>query len=88
MELAAFLIVLGVFLICLKLFGVVFKAGIFLLSIPFMILGGIVLTVIFFAIFPVALVAGLLSVILIPLTILGPALPLILLGLIIFAITR
>ena len=88
MELAVILIILGLFILGIKIFGIVLKAGVFILSIPFIIVAGVLLTVLFFVLFPVALVAGALSFLLIPLSIFGPALPIILLALIIFALTR
>lgn len=88
MELAAILIILGFFILGVKIFGIVFKASLIVLSLPFIVIASLVLTVLFFVLFPVAVVAGALSFLLIPLSILGPALPVILLALIIFAITR
>jgi hypothetical protein len=80
LDILAFLFVVFVIVAFFKVAGLIFKTGIFLLSLPLMILVGIILAVVFFAIFPVALIGGLLTVIFAPLVILTPLLPLVLIG--------
>lgn len=83
MELAVILLLFAGFLIFFKLIGLIFKAGFFVLSIPFQIVGavfGVLFLVIFF---PVILTAGVLTAVFAPLLVMGPLLPflLVLLGL-------
>ena len=77
------LIFLFVFLLiaaALKLAGFFIKTGLFILTLPVIILAGVLLTTFFFLIFPFALIGSLLTVILAPLAFLTPLLPIILIG--------
>lgn len=80
MELGVILLLLGLFLIGFKLLGLIFKASFFILSIPFQILGAILGVMLLVFLLPFATVAAVLTAILAPLFILGPLLPLLLVG--------
>jgi len=67
LEIFAFFFIVFVIVALFKVAGLIFKTGIFLLSLPLMILVGVLLTVVFFAVFPFALIGGLLTVIFAPL---------------------
>jgi len=88
MELAVVLLLLAGFLFFFKVLGLFFHAGIYILSIPFQIVGAIfgVLLVVF--LFPVILTAGILGALFAPLFILGPFLPFLLVGLGLYLIVR
>ena len=75
MELAVILLLFGVFLLFFKLVAIVFKTGVFILTIPFQILGAIFGVVIFALFFPVILTAGVLTAVFAPFFIFGPFLP-------------
>ncbi len=88
MEFISFLLIFGVVLIALKLFGLVFRTSIFLIALPLQILGGLIITIFFFAVLPVVLITGALAIILAPLGILAPFFPFFLIGLGIYLLTR
>jgi hypothetical protein len=88
MELAAFLILLGLVLIGFKLFALILKAGVFVLSIPFQILGALFAVFLILLLFPFAIVAGVLATIFAPLLVLGPFLPFLLVLFGIYLIVR
>ena len=67
MSVLAFLILFLVVLAGFKLLGLVFKIGIFVLTLPLQILGAVILALIFVLAFPIALVAGITGLILSPL---------------------
>ncbi len=75
-ELAVILLLLGAFLLFFKLLAVIFKAGIFVLTIPLQIVGALLAVLLVVTLLPFALVAGVLTVVLAPLFVLGPLLPL------------
>jgi hypothetical protein len=87
-ELAAFLILVGLCLLAFKLFALVFKAGVFVLTIPFQILGALFVAFLILLLFPFALVTGILAAVFAPLLILGPFLPLLLVALGIYLIVK
>ena len=76
MDLLALLFIVVLILGAFKLLGLVFKAAFFLISIPLQILAAVVIGVVLMAVLPVTLFGGLLAVILVPLGILAPLLPL------------
>lgn len=78
MELAALLILFAFFLIFFKLMAVMFKAGFFVLSIPFQIIGAILAVGVVVLFLPFVAVAGVLAAVFAPLFVLGPFLPLLL----------
>jgi len=88
MELAAFLILLGLFLIGFKLFALFFKAGVFVLTIPFQILGALFAVFLVILLLPFAVVTGVLAAVFAPLLILGPFLPFLLVILGIYLIVK
>jgi len=78
MELAIILLMFAFFLIFFKLLAVVFKVGLFVLSIPFQIIGAIFLVVLMMMLLPFVAVAGVLAIVFAPLLVIGPFLPLLL----------
>jgi hypothetical protein len=88
MEFLTFLIILGLVLIGIKVLGLLFKAGIALISIPFQILGAVVVAAVLFAVLPVTLITGLLAAVLVPLGILVPLLPFLIIGFGIYMLAR
>ena len=88
MEFITFLIILGFVLILIKVLGLLFRAGIFLISIPLQILMALVVAAVLFAILPVTLITGLLAAVLVPLGILVPLLPFLLIGFGIYMLAR
>jgi len=80
MELAVLLILFAAFLISFKVLGLIFKAGFFLLALPFQILGAVLGVVLLVLILPFAAVVAVLSALLAPLFVLGPVIPLLLVG--------
>ena len=78
MELAVILLMLAGFIIFFKLLALIFKAGIFVLSIPLQIIGAIFAVVLVLLLVPFAVTAGILTVIFAPLFVLGALLPLLL----------
>lgn len=88
MEIIAFLLTLGLIMIAFKLLGLIFRAGFFLISIPFQILAAVIVAVVLFAILPIALITGVFAVILIPLGLFAPLLPIILIGFGLYLLAR
>lgn len=78
MELAIILLMFAFFLIFFKLLAVIFKAGFFVLSIPFQIIGAIIAVFFIIMLLPFVAVAGALAVVFAPLLVIGPFLPLLL----------
>lgn len=76
-------IILGIF----KFLGLIFKAGIFLISIPLQILGAVFVAILALAIIPVGLVTGA-ALIFAPLLIFGPLLPFLILGFLIYLLVK
>ncbi len=87
-SLLTFLFIFGVILIGFKLLGLIFKTGIFLISLPVIIVLGVILSVLIITIFPIVVVGGVLGLLLAPLGILAPLLPFILIGLGIYMLAR
>ena len=88
MELAVFLILVGLFLIGFKLLALVFKAGFFVLTIPFQILGAILGALLVVFLLPFAIAGGVLAVIFAPLLVFGPLLPLLLIAFGVYLISK
>jgi hypothetical protein len=61
-----------------KLLGLVFKAGLFILSIPLLVLGGVAVAAFAIMLLPLTMVGGLLAAIAVPIAVLAPLLPLVL----------
>lgn len=80
MDILAFIFLVALFLVGFKILGLVFKAGIFLLSIPLLIVFSVVGAVLMLAVVP-AVLTGLVTVLFLPLGLLGPLLPFLLVGL-------
>ncbi len=78
MELAVILILLAFFLFFIKILGFIFKAGLFVLSIPFQILGAVFGVLLLVLILPFATLVGIVAVVFAPLLVLGPLVPLLL----------
>jgi len=78
MELAIILLLFAFCLIFFKLLAVIFKAGVFVLSIPFQIIGALFAVCLMVMLLPFVAVAGVLAVVFAPLLIIGPFLPLVL----------
>ncbi|MFQ5605098.1 MAG: hypothetical protein ACE5HS_17680 [bacterium] len=88
MELAVILLMLAGFIIFFKLLGWIFKAGFYVLSIPFQIVGAILAVALVLMLVPFAIVAGLLTAVFAPLFVLGPFLPLLLVLLGVYLIVK
>jgi hypothetical protein len=88
MDFLSFLLIVGIVLIGLKCLGFVVRAGLFIISIPLLILAGVVIAILLFAVLPVAFISGLLGLVLIPLGILVPLLPLLLIGFGVYLLAR
>jgi len=88
MEFLAFLLILGIVLITIKILGLIFRASIFLLSIPLQIFAGVIIAVVLFTVIPATLITGFFAFVLIPLGILAPLLPLFLIGYGIYLLAR
>ena len=88
MEILGVLFLIVIILGTFKLLGLFFKAGIFLISIPLQIIGAIFVAILAFAIIPVGLVAGVIALIFAPLLILGPLLPFLILGFLIYLLVK
>ncbi len=74
MELLSILLILAILLIAFKLLGLIFKTGIFLLTIPLQIITVIIIFILAIAIFPVIL-SFVTAAILVPLGFFAPLLP-------------
>ena len=81
MELISALILILLVVVFLKILGVIFHAGIFVLVLPLKLLA-IALSAIVFAVVlvPLGLVAGLAGLVVLPVVLIGPLLPFVLLG--------
>jgi hypothetical protein len=80
MEIIGLLFLFVCFLAFFKVFALVFKAGLFVLTIPLQIVGAII-SVFFLTLFlPLAIVGGIVATIFAPLLIIKPLLPLLLIG--------
>ncbi len=88
MELISFLLILALVLVAFKLLGLIFKAGIFLLSIPLQILVVLFIAILIFTLIPVTLTTGLVAIILIPLGLVAPLIPLAIIGFGIYLFAR
>ncbi|WP_456407468.1 hypothetical protein [Caldithrix abyssi] len=85
----AFFVFIVVAWIVLKLLGLIFHAGIFMLTLPFKLLGLVIALILTpLILIPMGLLAGLTAILILPLAIIGPALPFVLIGLGIWAILR
>lgn len=78
MELAVILLMFAAFLIFFKLLGVMFKASMFILTIPFQIIGAVFGVALILLLVPFAVLAGVITVLFAPLFVLGPFLPILL----------
>lgn len=74
MEILSILLILAVFLIAFKLLGIIFKAGIFILTIPLQIIAVFVMFICAIALFPVV-ITFVTTAILIPLSFIAHLLP-------------
>ncbi|MFQ5706100.1 MAG: hypothetical protein ACE5HO_01540 [bacterium] len=88
MEIAAVLLVLAFFLIFFKLFALLFKASLFVLSIPLQIIGALFAAGLVLLLLPVAVIAGAFAALFAPFFVLGPFLPLLLVLLGIFLVVK
>ena len=88
MELAIILLMFAFFLIFFKLLAVIFKAGIFILSIPFQIIGAILAVCFITMMLPFVAVAGVVAFVFAPLLVIGPFLPLLLVLLGLYLVVR
>jgi len=81
MELISALLIILLAVVFLKILGAIFHAGIFVLALPLKLLA-VALSAIVFAVvlIPLGVVAGLASLIVLPVVLVGPLLPIILLG--------
>ena len=75
MELLAFIFLVFLLLVGLKIFAVLFKTALFLISIPFQILGAVFAAFLVFLFLPVGIIFAVVALIFAPLMILGPLLP-------------
>lgn len=78
MDLLAFLLIFGILLLCFKGLGLIIKTGLFILSLPLIILFSLIFSALFIALLPVALLSGLVALVLTPLGLLAPLLPILL----------
>ena len=87
MEILGLLFLIVLFLGTFKLLGIFFKIGFFLISIPLQILGVVILAVLAVALVPAG-IAALAAFIFAPLMLLGPLLPILLLGFLIYLLVK
>jgi len=81
MELIGVLLLILLTVIFLKILGVIFHAGIFVLALPIKLLAmGLAGLVFGLVLLPLGIVAGLASLIVLPVVLIGPILPILLLG--------
>lgn len=78
MEIAVILLLFAAFFIGFKLLALVFKAGVFVLTLPFQIIGAVFGVVLVLLLIPVAVLGGIFAALFAPFLILGPWLPLLL----------
>ncbi len=88
MEFLGILFLIVIILGTFKLLGIIFKAGIFLISIPLQIIGALFLAFFVMLLIPAGIVTGIIALILAPLLIFGPLLPIILLAFVIYLIVK
>jgi hypothetical protein len=88
MEFITFLLILALVFIAIKLMSLVFRAGIYLLSIPLQILIGAFVVLLLGIILPITIISGLLPLLFVTLAILVPLFPLFLIGLGIYMLAR
>lgn len=81
MELISALLIILLAVVFLKVLGLIFHAGIFVLAIPIKLLAVALSALIFAVVFvPLGVVTGLAGLIVLPVVLIGPILPLLLLG--------
>jgi len=81
MELIGILFFIFTALIFLKILGLVFHAGIFMLTLPLKLLAiGLAGLIMFLVLIPMGIVAGVAGLIVLPAVLIGPFLPILLLG--------
>ncbi len=88
MELLTIIGLVCLIIIGFKLLGWILKAGFFLISIPFQILGAVIVILVMVALIPLGVISGLLAVILVPLGFLIPLLPFFMIGFGIYLLAR
>jgi len=88
MEILGLLFLIVIILGTFKLLAIIFKAGIFLISIPLQILGAVLLAILAIALIPAGIVTGVVALVLAPLLIVGPLLPILLLGFVVYLLVR
>ena len=88
MEILGLLFLIVIILGTFKLLAIIFKAGIFLISIPLQIFGAVLLAILAIALIPAGIVTGVVALVLAPLLILGPLLPILLLGFVVYLLVR
>lgn len=88
MEIVALLLLFTAFLIGFKLLALVFKAGVFVLTLPFQILGAVFGVVLVLLLIPFAVLSGLVAAFFAPFVIFGSWLPLLLVLLGVYLIVR
>lgn len=79
MEILSILFILALILIACKLLGLIFKTGIFILTIPLQIISMIVIFILCIAVFPI-IITFITAAILVPLGLLAPLLPFLAIG--------
>jgi hypothetical protein len=79
MEILSILLILAVILIAFKLLGLIFKTGIFILTIPLQIIAVIVIFILCITLFPI-IITFITAAILVPVGLLAPLLPLLAIG--------
>ena len=79
MEILSILLILAVVLIAFKLLGLIFKTGIFILTIPLQIIAVIVIFILCITLFPI-IITFITAAILVPVGLLAPLLPLLAIG--------
>ncbi len=81
MEIIAVLLIILLTMLFLKILAAVLHVGIFMLTLPFKILAGVLsIFVVGFILIPIGLAAGIASLIMAPFVLLIPLLPLLLIG--------
>jgi len=78
MEIVVLLFLFTAFLIGFKLLALVFKAGVFVLTLPFQIIGAVFGVVFLIMLIPLAVLTGIFASLFAPFLLLGPWLPLLL----------
>ena len=88
MELIGFLLFVVIVIGLIKVAALLFKTTFFLISIPFQIIGALLLSGLLFILIPVGFITGILSIILAPLALLIPLMPFILIAVGIYLLAR